>query len=1015
MTDKAVARLAGINVGGPARITPSGDFGLIGLAVMGQNLLLNVADHKEFNVVAFNRTVTKVDRFMDNEAKDYKNIEGAHSIEEFVLKLKKPRRIMLLVMAGKPVDDFINSLLPFVEKGDIIIDGGNSHFPDTNRRTRSLAEKGIRFVGTGVSGGEEGARYGPSLMPGGNEEAWPYIKDIFQSIAAKSDGEPCCDWVGDEGAGHYVKMVHNGIEYGDMQLICEAYDIMKRGLGLSAKEMSDVFAEWNKGVLDSFLIEITRDVLRFDDDDGTPLVEKILDSAGQKGTGKWTAINALDLGMPVTLIGEAVFARCLSSLKQERGRAAGVLTGPTPKFEGDKKKFLSNLEQALYASKIISYAQGFMLIQNAAKEYKWKLNKPSIALMWRGGCIIRSVFLKDITSAYRKNPDLENLLFDDFFNKAIHKAQGGWRDIVSKGALWGIPTPAFSTALSWYDGYRTKDLPANLLQAQRDYFGAHTFKIKPDHANEKYPEAVQKDPSCQPGHPALDGWTPMDADKELETEEEGQAGRDQPTEQISRLSSSAKSLPISSIESQESAAGTDADADLLSSDMDRAGDGYRRRRAQLMDGLENGGPRRKISSKKHVRGHRNRSGAPDEENKQLVYSSDEGLGSDISSRTTSEDFELDHLTAEDPFSDDEETGMTKKDKRHRKRRRRKAIRMDERFAGNVKTPRPNKKFTYSEIYKAWLINALLVASWIFYFTRVGPCGAATGLDIGLGNMSLKFITLTFYTMCKSSSLAFVLAFAFLFRLEDPSIKLVVIITTMTIGVIMMVAGETAFDILGFILVILAAFFSGFRWALTQILLLKNPATSNPFSSIFFLAPVMFVSLAIIAIPVEGFVPLAHGLQTLLDTKGVFLGVCILLFPGCLAFMMTASEFALLQRTSVVTLSICGIFKEVVTIAAAGIVFKDPLTPINISGLLVTIASIGAYNYIKIAKMRKDARKDLAGGPKSTGDEDGDRSATEPMLSPPHGIRRDRLSADAPNNRVRAGSNAESVKSLGENE
>lgn len=465
-----------------------GDFGLIGLAVMGQNLLLNVADHKEFNVVAFNRTVPKVDRFMSNEAKEYKNIEGAHSLEEFVLKLKKPRRIMLLVMAGKPVDDFINALLAFVEKGDIIIDGGNSHYPDTNRRTRSLAEKGIRFVGTGVSGGEEGARYGPSLMPGGNEEAWPYIKDIFQSIAAKSDGEPCCDWVGDEGAGHYVKMVHNGIEYGDMQLICEAYDIMKRGLGLSAKEMSDVFAEWNKGVLDSFLIEITRDVLQFDDDDGTPLVEKILDSAGQKGTGKWTAINALDLGMPVTLIGEAVFARCLSSLKQERGRAAGLLAGPTPKFEGDKKKFLADLEQALYASKIISYAQGFMLIQNAATQYKWKLNKPSIALMWRGGCIIRSVFLKDITSAYRKNPDLENLLFDDFFNKAIHKAQDGWRDIVSKGALWGIPTPAFSTALSWYDGYRTKDLPANLLQAQRDYFGAHTFRIKPEFASEKYPE-----------------------------------------------------------------------------------------------------------------------------------------------------------------------------------------------------------------------------------------------------------------------------------------------------------------------------------------------------------------------------------------------------------------------------------------------------------------------------------------------------------------------------------------------
>ncbi|KAL9113615.1 MAG: hypothetical protein Q9227_002353 [Pyrenula ochraceoflavens] len=481
-----VARLAGINVGSPAQHEPRGDFGLIGLAVMGQNLIMNAADHG-FTVIAFNRTVSKVDRFIDNEAKG-KSIIGAHSIEEFTKKLKKPRRMMLLVMAGKAVDDFIEALLPFCDKGDIIIDGGNSHFPDSNRRTKYLASKGIRFVGTGVSGGEEGARYGPSLMPGGNEEAWPYIKDVFQSIAAKSDGEPCCDWVGDEGAGHYVKMVHNGIEYGDMQLISEAYDIMKRGLGMGDKEMGDVFDRWNKGVLDSFLIEITRDVLRYTDDDGSALVEKILDSAGQKGTGKWTAINALDLGMPVTLIGEAVFARCLSSLKAERGRASKLLDGPTPNFTGDKQQFIDNLEQALYASKIISYAQGFMLIQNAAKEYSWKLNKPSIALMWRGGCIIRSVFLKDITSAYRQNPDLENLLFDDFFNKAIHKAQPGWRDVVSKGALWGIPTPAFTTALSFYDGYRTKDLPANLLQAQRDYFGAHTFRIKPEFASEKYQE-----------------------------------------------------------------------------------------------------------------------------------------------------------------------------------------------------------------------------------------------------------------------------------------------------------------------------------------------------------------------------------------------------------------------------------------------------------------------------------------------------------------------------------------------
>ncbi|KAJ6445798.1 transcription initiation factor iif [Purpureocillium lavendulum] len=501
-----VARLANLKLGGAEPSTAprsssstnassnadnaaSADLGLIGLAVMGQNLILNMADHG-FTICAFNRTVSKVDRFLENEAKGT-SVVGAHTVEEFVSKLKSPRRVMLLVQAGAAVDDWIAKLVPLLSKGDIIIDGGNSHFPDSNRRTQELQAKGIRFVGSGVSGGEEGARYGPSLMPGGNEEAWPHIKDIFQSIAAKSDGEACCEWVGDEGAGHYVKMVHNGIEYGDMQLICEAYDIMKRGLGLSSKEIGDVFAKWNKGVLDSFLIEITRDIMYYNDDDGKPLVDKILDKAGQKGTGKWTAVNALDLGMPVTLIAEAVLARCLSGIKDERVQASSKLefvSRGSGKFSGDKTQFLEDLEQALYASKIISYAQGFMLMQEAAREYKWKLNKPSIALMWRGGCIIRSVFLKDITAAYRKQPELTNLLFDDFFNKAIHKAQPGWRDVIAQSAQLGIPTPAFSTALSWFDGYRTKDLPANLLQAQRDYFGAHTFRIKPEFANKKYPE-----------------------------------------------------------------------------------------------------------------------------------------------------------------------------------------------------------------------------------------------------------------------------------------------------------------------------------------------------------------------------------------------------------------------------------------------------------------------------------------------------------------------------------------------
>ncbi|CCD24009.1 phosphogluconate dehydrogenase (decarboxylating) GND1 NDAI_0C03490 [Naumovozyma dairenensis CBS 421] len=469
----------------------SADFGLIGLAVMGQNLILNAADHG-FTVVAYNRTVSKVENFLANEAKG-KSIIGATSIEDFIAKLKRPRKVMLLVKAGAPVDALIKELVPHLEKGDIIIDGGNSHFPDSNRRYEELKEQGILFVGSGVSGGEDGARYGPSLMPGGAEEAWPHIKNIFQSISAKSDGEPCCDWVGPAGAGHYVKMVHNGIEYGDMQLICEAYDIMKRVGNFTDKEIGDVFETWNKGVLDSFLIEITRDILKFNDVDGKPLVEKIMDTAGQKGTGKWTAINALDLGMPVTLIGEAVFSRCLSAIKNERIRASKTLVGPTiPKdLIKDKKQFVDDLEQALYASKIISYAQGFMLIREAGKTYGWKLNNPAIALMWRGGCIIRSVFLAEITKAYREDPELENLLFHSFFSDAVTKAQSGWRKSIALATTYGIPTPAFSTALSFYDGYRSERLPANLLQAQRDYFGAHTFRVLPEAASETLP--VDKD------------------------------------------------------------------------------------------------------------------------------------------------------------------------------------------------------------------------------------------------------------------------------------------------------------------------------------------------------------------------------------------------------------------------------------------------------------------------------------------------------------------------------------------
>jgi 6-phosphogluconate dehydrogenase len=452
------------------------DIGLIGMAVMGQNLILNMND-KGYRVAAFNRTVSKVDDFLNGPAKGRETIYGAHSVEEFIDLLERPRRIMLMVKAGPVVDSFIEMLLPHLEEGDLIIDGGNSHFPDTIRRTAYLEEKGLLYIGTGVSGGEEGARYGPSMMPGGNPKSWPLVKEIFQAIAAKvDDGEPCCDWVGENGAGHYVKMVHNGIEYGDMQLICEAYFLMKVLLGYSSEEMHRVFSEWNKGELDSYLIEITRDILAFNDEDGTPLVEKILDTAGQKGTGKWTGISALDMGIPVTLIGEAVFARCLSALKEERVKASKVLNGPGKSFTGDKKTFVEEIRKALLASKIVSYAQGFMLIREAAKEYKWNLNYGGIALMWRGGCIIRSKFLGKIKEAFDKNPDLDNLLMDDYFKEVVHSCQSSWRKVASEAMLEGIPIPAFSSALSFYDGYRSERLPANLLQAQRDYFGAHTYE-----------------------------------------------------------------------------------------------------------------------------------------------------------------------------------------------------------------------------------------------------------------------------------------------------------------------------------------------------------------------------------------------------------------------------------------------------------------------------------------------------------------------------------------------------------
>jgi 6-phosphogluconate dehydrogenase len=451
------------------------DIGLIGLAVMGENLVLNM-ERNGYTVAVYNRTVEKVDKFINGRGKS-KNFIGAHSIEEFVAALEKPRKVMLLVKAGQAVDAFIDQLVPHLEPGDIIIDGGNTHFPDTNRRTEYVEGKGLLYIGTGVSGGEEGALWGPSIMPGGSKAAWQHVKPIFQSIAAKvEDGSPCCDWVGENGAGHFVKMVHNGIEYGDMQLITEAYQIMKVLLGMNADEMHDVFKEWNEGELSSYLIEITRDILGYKDEDGEALVEKILDTAGQKGTGKWTGIAALDQGVPLTLIGEAVFARCLSAMKDERVQASKVLNGPKSRFQGDRKQFIEDLREALYASKIVSYAQGYVLMRSAAQDYGWDLNYGGIALIWRGGCIIRSVFLGKIKEAFDKNPGLTNLLLDPFFREKILKAQDAWRRVVSAAFKNGIPIPAFSTALAYFDGYRSERLPANLLQAQRDYFGAHTYE-----------------------------------------------------------------------------------------------------------------------------------------------------------------------------------------------------------------------------------------------------------------------------------------------------------------------------------------------------------------------------------------------------------------------------------------------------------------------------------------------------------------------------------------------------------
>jgi 6-phosphogluconate dehydrogenase len=454
------------------------DLGLVGLAVMGENLALNI-ESRGYHVAVFNRTTSKVDDFVGGRAKGKKFV-GCHSIEDLVKNLARPRKVMMMVKAGPAVDDLIDSLIPLLEKGDILIDGGNTYYADTERRTKSVEEKGLLYIGTGVSGGEEGALKGPSMMPGGSPDAWPAVKPIFQAIAAKvgpKNDIPCCEWVGPRGAGHYVKMVHNGIEYGDMQLICEAYFMMKEALGLSNDELYDVFAEWNRGELDSYLIEITRDIFSVKDQDGDGwLVDKIMDKAGAKGTGKWMSQLALDHGVPSTLVTEAVYARCLSAMKDARGRASKVLKGPSAKYSGDRKKFIEQIRQALYASKICSYAQGFAQLQAAAAEYNWPLNLGDCAMLWRGGCIIRAVFLDRIKEAFDADPKLENLLLAPYFAKAVANAQDSWRHVVSTSAELGIPVPAFSAALAYYDGYRRDRLPANLLQAQRDYFGAHTYE-----------------------------------------------------------------------------------------------------------------------------------------------------------------------------------------------------------------------------------------------------------------------------------------------------------------------------------------------------------------------------------------------------------------------------------------------------------------------------------------------------------------------------------------------------------